>query len=261
MIENDKNLQIQTIQFVLLPSKVFGDVDFALSATSNSALPVQFASSNPKIAFIQNGKVHIVGTGTCSIVSYQDGNDAFLPAIQSTQSLVVGKGNQTITLPTITNKAMGDADFSAGATASSGLVCTYTSSIPTVAAIVNGLIQIKGAGTVIISAKQAGNVNYNAPTDFSQELIVYFRTGSSLQSIENDFEIFPNPTSENVRIRLNSNKSKITIFNPLGAQVYTNSTLAPEITIPVCQIGAKGVYFVHVNSTIKKLFINKLNLN
>ncbi len=255
VVESDLNLQKQTITFPSISSKSVGDPDFSVVATASTGLTVQFASSNSNVATIFNGKVHIIGAGTCNIIAYQDGNDLTLPATQVTQQLTVIKGNQQINFSVLPPKSTGDSDFPTGATASSGLSCTYSSSNPAVAAIVNGLIQIKGAGSAFITAKQGGNVNYNAAADVSKEIIVAVGTGVSSLSVEDDFELFPNPATDFVRTRLNAKKSMITIFNARGAIVYVNSTFGSEMTIPASVFVGKGVYFVRINSKTKKLLI------
>jgi hypothetical protein len=209
------------------------------------------------VATVTNGTVKIIGAGTCEIIAYQEGDTTFLPANKVNQKLTVNKGNQTITFPELLPKATGDPDFDAGATSSSGLVCTLTSSNPAVATIVNGLIQIKGAGSSVITAKQAGNVNYNAASEVSQELIVTVKTSADLLSVANDFEIFPNPASDFITVKFNSIHSTVVIYNLVGVIVYSNSTPSSEIKIPVSLIGEAGVYFVKVNSTIKKFVIAK----
>ncbi len=80
--------------------------------------------------------------------------------------------SQTITFPAIAAKTFGDADFDPGATASSGLTVTYSSSNPAVATIVNNRVHIVGAGTSIITASQAGNTSFSAAASVSQTLTV-----------------------------------------------------------------------------------------
>ena len=82
------------------------------------------------------------------------------------------KLNQTITFNAIPTKDIGDADFSAGASASSGLTVSFGSSNTAVATIDGTNIHIVGVGTAIITASQAGNTNYNAAADVSQTLTV-----------------------------------------------------------------------------------------
>lgn len=79
---------------------------------------------------------------------------------------------QTITFGPLTGKTYGDADYDPGATASSLLQVTYTSSNPAVATIVNGMVHITGAGTTNIKAEQAGNNDYDAATPVEQSLTV-----------------------------------------------------------------------------------------
>lgn len=81
-------------------------------------------------------------------------------------------GLQTITFNAIPRKKAGDADFDAGATASSGLPVSYISSDTTVATIVNGKIHVAGPGTCTITASQQGNNIYTAATPVNQTLTV-----------------------------------------------------------------------------------------
>jgi len=255
LVENKKGLQAQTIQFDAIPAKAVGDTSFAVTATASSGLPVQFAIANSKVAKVTGNKVQVVGAGTCDIIAFQEGDTIYAPATQVIQKLTVAKGNQTITFPELAPKMTGDPDFSAGATASSGLVCALTSSNPAIAPIVNGLIQIKGAGSSVITAKQTGNVNYNAASDVSQELIVTVKTAINQIPAENDFEIYPNPASDIVTVRFNSVHSAIIIYNSVGSVVYSNSNPGSELKIPVKQIGEAGMYFIKVNSTVRKFVV------
>jgi len=79
---------------------------------------------------------------------------------------------QSITFPAIPAKVTGIADFSAGATASSGLAVSLTSSNTDVATIVNGNIHIVGVGTSIITASQAGNASFDPADNVTQTLTV-----------------------------------------------------------------------------------------
>lgn len=80
--------------------------------------------------------------------------------------------SQTIIFGALANQFVGNADYSPGATASSGLSVIYTSSNTAVATIVGGLIHIVAAGTTTITATQAGNGNYAAATSVAQSLTV-----------------------------------------------------------------------------------------
>jgi hypothetical protein len=255
IVENDKNLQSQAIQFDPVPAKAVGDAEFSVSATANSGLPVQFASSNPNVAVLFQGKVRIIGAGTCSIFAIQDGNSVYNPATPVTQSLTVAKGNQDIAFSDLPAKRTGEPDFSPGAIASSGLPCTYSSSNLAVALIVNNLIQLKGAGTTTITAKQAGNVNYIAASDITRELVVTVPTGSQTVSLQEDFELFPNPASGFITVREAQVNGKVTIWNSTGSIVYMNPVPASEFTISATQIGRPGLYFIQINTRIRKFVL------
>ncbi|MCK5135774.1 MAG: T9SS type A sorting domain-containing protein [Bacteroidales bacterium] len=82
------------------------------------------------------------------------------------------KNDQTITFDPLAVVTYGDADFDPGATSSSGLAVTYTSSDPLVATIESNQVHLIGVGTVTISADQAGDATYNAAPQVSHELTV-----------------------------------------------------------------------------------------
>ena len=80
--------------------------------------------------------------------------------------------DQTITFNALPTKIVGDADFSTGASASSGLIVSLGSSNTAVASIVNNKIHIVGAGTTTITALQSGDTTYNAAANVTQTLNV-----------------------------------------------------------------------------------------
>ncbi|MBD2752488.1 alginate lyase family protein [Spirosoma validum] len=86
--------------------------------------------------------------------------------------LIVPKQSQAITFNVLPTKQVGDVDFDPGATTSSGLVISYSSSNTAVATIVNGKIHIAGEGSTIITASQDGNIAYSAASPVSQTLTI-----------------------------------------------------------------------------------------
>ncbi|SFW88271.1 MBG domain-containing protein [Chitinophaga sancti] len=95
------------------------------------------------------------------VYSYNDGGTIDIGANE-----YQGKFSQTITALDFV-KTYGDADFDPGATASSGLQVSYSSSDNSIAAIVGGKISIKKTGTVTITASQAGNGDYYPAPDIT----------------------------------------------------------------------------------------------
>ena len=163
----------QTIGFAAIPSKVVNATpDFNPGATATSGLAVVYTSSNTAVATIVNNNIHVVGYGTSTITATQSGNSIYYAAPSVTQTLTVTGLSQTITFPTLVAKLVGNADFAGGATASSGLAITYTSSNTAVATIVNGNIHLVGAGVATITAAQPGNATYLPAASKTQNLSV-----------------------------------------------------------------------------------------
>lgn len=86
---------------------------------------------------------------------------------------------QTLTFASLSEAHLGDADFSPGATASSGLTVSYASSNAAVATVVGNQIHIIGVGTTTLTAMQAGDAHYESANPISRTLTV----GRTAQSI------------------------------------------------------------------------------
>jgi uncharacterized repeat protein (TIGR03803 family) len=95
-------------------------------------------------------------------------------------ALVFRKDDQTITFNALPAKSIGCTAFQAGASSSSGLQISYASSNPSVATIgANGMINIVGLGSTLITASQPGNSYYNAAASISQTLNVANKPAAS----------------------------------------------------------------------------------
>ena len=89
--------------------------------------------------------------------------------------LSIGTSTQTISFDPIADKTYGDADFNLTAVSTNtNLPISYTSSNTAVATVdaVTGVVQVKGAGTAIITARQAGDGNFAAAPGAEQVLTV-----------------------------------------------------------------------------------------
>lgn len=88
--------QVDPFVFNELPAKIYGDADFNGGATSlNTAQPIVYTSSDPSVATIVNGDIHITGTGTATITASQAADGAY-PAVSISRSLTVSKASLTI---------------------------------------------------------------------------------------------------------------------------------------------------------------------
>ncbi|MEI8053479.1 MAG: T9SS type A sorting domain-containing protein, partial [Bacteroidota bacterium] len=124
------------------------------------------------VATIVNNNIHIVGYGTSTITATQSGNSVYYAATSVNQTLTITGISQTISFAALPAKTFGDADFAPGATATSGLAISYSSSNTSVATIVNNNIHIVGTGTAVIMASQSGNTTYYAANSVNQTLTV-----------------------------------------------------------------------------------------
>ncbi|WP_396180957.1 glycine-rich domain-containing protein, partial [Flavobacterium sp.] len=88
--------------------------------------------------------------------------------------------DQTINFNALPSKKVGEANFSPGATASSGLAVTYTSSNTNVATIVGNNIQIVGSGSCTITASQAGDNYYHPASSVAQYFSVALETKTTI---------------------------------------------------------------------------------
>ena len=164
----------QTITFGALPTKIFSDPPFALSATGGSSgQPITFSSSNTSVATISGATVTIVGAGTTTITANQAGSATHFAATPVPQLLTVNKSPQTITFAALPAKTFGDAAFALSATGgASGEPIIFSSSNTAVATVLGNTVTIVGAGSTNITASQAGNTNFNAATPVVRALAV-----------------------------------------------------------------------------------------
>ncbi|MFD0941555.1 YDG domain-containing protein [Pedobacter boryungensis] len=90
---------VQTITFAASASKTYGDADFDPAATStNSSIGITYTSSDPTIATIVAGKVHIVKAGTVTIAANQAADASYTAAVQKQQTLTISPKTLTVAL-------------------------------------------------------------------------------------------------------------------------------------------------------------------
>lgn len=157
-------VQSAQITFPTLPVKEEGALDFSPGATASTGLTVNYTTSNPSVATIVNGYIHVVGVGTTLITATQAGdltNNA-APSVSRLLTVKSAKKPQTISFDSLPAITFGAPDFNVVATATSGLNVSFASSNSSVATIINGKIHFVGAGEATITALQAGDSTYLA---------------------------------------------------------------------------------------------------
>ncbi len=221
----------QVITFPAILPKTIGDPDFNPGATASSGLPITYTSADPTVATIVGNFVHITGSGTTLITANQVG-DSNYAGTSSSVNLTVNKKNQTISFGGLATKLRSDADFNPGATASSELAITYTSSNPAVALIVNNLVRLVGAGSTMITANQAGDNSFNAATPISQNLtvnkgvqVITFPNISPKTPLDVDFDPGSTSNSGLQTVYTSSNPAVATIIGRLVHIVGAGNTI------------------------------------
>ncbi|MGI8751555.1 MAG: Ig-like domain repeat protein [Acidimicrobiales bacterium] len=138
---------------------------------------VTFFDGTTPITSCGTPTVDIAGHATCqvtyantsgsphSITAAYSGDSNFAASTSAALVETVNPAAQTISFPAPTGVTVGQADSALGATASSGLAVSYTSSTPAVCTITSaGKLHAVTAGTCTVTASQAGNSNYLAAT-------------------------------------------------------------------------------------------------
>ncbi|RZK62277.1 MAG: T9SS type A sorting domain-containing protein [Hymenobacter sp.] len=82
------------------------------------------------------------------------------------------QAQQLISFPALPDKLLGDAPLSLPATSTSGLPLSYASSDTTLATVSGNVVRLRRAGTVTITATQAGDAEYLAAAPVAQALTI-----------------------------------------------------------------------------------------
>jgi hypothetical protein len=154
----------QTISFGPLPSKTYGDPDFAIGASASSGLSVSFTTIGS--CTVGGATVHLTGAGTCTLTASQAGDGNYNPAPGASQSFAIAKASQTILFGPLPSRTYGDGDFAVSATASSGLAVSFTAIGS--CTVTGATVHLTGAGMCMLTAAQAGDVNFNPAPSVSR---------------------------------------------------------------------------------------------
>jgi hypothetical protein len=146
-----------------ISTQTYGNPSFSLTPpnstnTDNGAF--SYVSENPSIASIIDDVVSINGVGNVVITATQASTNNFNSQNIST-TLEVTKAMPNISGFELSNKIYSaDSFVLSSPTSESTGVFTYTSSNTNVATIIDNIVTIQGAGTVVITATQASDTNY-----------------------------------------------------------------------------------------------------
>jgi hypothetical protein len=179
----DNSKSEQSISFDALPPHNRSEVSFELNASASSGLPVSFSSSDLSAASINGKTITLLKAGNVNITASQAGNDEYYEAPNVSRVLIIQEGNdpnkkdQTITFNlNITELKSSDGDLTLDASASSGLLVTFTVNNPDIALITGNTLHLQdgtySGENITITALQSGNNEYNAAPNVAKSLQV-----------------------------------------------------------------------------------------
>ena len=176
----------QDITFTLVGTGAVG-TDIELSAMATSGLDVTFElteefevdgitpATDGTVATLASGNIlTLVGVGMVTITATQAGNDTYVAAMDVEQTITVAQGTQTISFagsPAVATVGT-DIELVVAGGASGEPVTLAITTGAGLATLSGTTLSPTGAGTVIITAMQVGNANYEAATAMTHEITV-----------------------------------------------------------------------------------------
>lgn len=148
------------------------------TATSGLTPAITVDATSSAVCSISGGIVSFLTAGTCMLDINQSGNSNYNAATQVQQSFAVGKGAQVISFPvqspnSQTFVASGTFAINPVATGgASGNAITYTSTTIAICSVTGTTVTMTSVGTCTIAANQAGNTDYNAATQVTQNVAI-----------------------------------------------------------------------------------------
>ncbi|MFN0049385.1 MAG: PKD domain-containing protein, partial [Cytophagales bacterium] len=202
----------------------------------------------------------LVGTSIVPTVTGTDLNKYNLYSLNGTLTII--RADQTVSIAginTVTLSGLNQIVSIIGASNSGLPVSYFIQSNPMQIATISGnLIDVYKIGTITVTGIQNGNENYNQSLPTSTVFVVTTSMSGLISKVdlafsETSINVFPNP-----------NAGSFTIFVNNAADFKLLSIDGVEKTRGVLNVGEnqisapfpKGIYFLKVGSTIKKLIIN-----
>ncbi len=169
----------QTLTFGALANKTLAQSPVDAGATASSGLAVSFTTTTPSVCTsggTDGATITLATAGICTVQANQAGDAIYRPAPAVDQSFKVSKASQTITFGALANKTLADSPVGVGATASSGLAVSFTTTTPSVCTsggTAGATITLATAGTCTVQASQAGDATYDQAAPVEQSFRVF----------------------------------------------------------------------------------------
>ena len=231
------SIQNQTISFGSIPSLIYNGTATVTATATSGLTPVIFSSLTNTICSINGTTVAGLAGGICTIAANQAGNANYSAAPQVTKDIIVEKILQTIVLGPPLSLIDG-ATGTVSATSSSALMVSYSSITPNICTINGAVVKAISTGKCTIAVNQAGNNNYNAAPEVTQDITV---TASPILTVL--------PATVSLSIGATT---PIAVSNAVGAVTVTSSSNAiATATFANNIITVKGVSAGSATLTIK----------
>ena len=162
----------QAIRFTKISSTETALKAVKLIATSTSGLAVGFKSSTPKVCKVDGSEARLLTSGICTVEATQAGSAVFGPAQAVSQSFTVSRASQQISFPTNPSTEYAGKAMNLQATATSGLIVSFSTRTPAVCTVAGTKAALIKAGTCRIAATQGGNATYQAAASVTQNFTI-----------------------------------------------------------------------------------------
>ncbi len=177
----------QSISFLPIQNRTFGDQNFALNATASSSLPITYEVLEGKdLVEITNGNLRILKAGFSRIRAIQNGDEFYMPASPIDQTLFINRKAQTISYNQVPNLTFSNNPNTDGininASANSGLVVKFSVFPADMAEIQSNRMIPRKAGYFTLVVSQEGNEQFEpAQTVYQYQIAV--RPNLSLSNV------------------------------------------------------------------------------
>ncbi len=179
---------LSAASFAVPSSKTFGNAPFSfdtLPTSNNTSVAIIYSSSNTSVATVDasGATITIVGAGDVSFNATQAETNQYNAATKTSNTLTVNKAMPTLAFANPpTTKNVTDPPFSVVASSASSGAVTYSSSNTAFATVgaSTGVVSLKSAGTVTITASQASTALYESPTNTTYSIVIA-TAGTALQ--------------------------------------------------------------------------------
>ena len=164
--------------------------------------------------------------GGDSLTATYAGDSNYKTATSNTVTVTLNLQAQSISFALPSPVTFGVSPITLSATATSGLAVTFSVTGP--ATLSGSKLTITGAGTVIVTASQAGNANYSAATSVSQTLIVNQATPTVTWT--NPAAITYGTALSATQLKARASVPGTFVYNPAAGAIPTAGTQTLSVT-------------------------------